>query len=59
MKKIIVSLICLLLITLVTIGIFMGKGKDNSKDNLTKITVAPSICTSSLTRTALHPFFMR
>lgn len=40
MKKIIVSLICLLLIVLVAIGIFMGKGKDNSKDNLTKITVA-------------------
>ena len=40
MKKIIVSLICLLLIVLVTIGIFMGKGKDNSKDSLTKITVA-------------------
>ena len=40
MKKIIGSLICLLLIVLITIGIFMGKGKDNSKDNLTKITVA-------------------
>ena len=40
MKKIIVSLICLLLIVLVAIGIFMGKGKDNSKNNLTKITVA-------------------
>ena len=40
MKKIIVSLICLLLIVLVAIGIFMGKGKDNSKDSLTKITVA-------------------
>ena len=40
MKKIIGSLICLLLIVLVAIGIFMGKGKDNSKDNLTKITVA-------------------
>ena len=40
MKKIIVSLICLLLITLIAIGIFMGKGKDNSKDELIKITVA-------------------
>ena len=40
MKKIIVSLICLLLIAIITIGIFMGKGKNNSKDNLTKITVA-------------------
>ena len=40
MKKIIGSLICLLLIVLITIGIFMGKGKDNSDDNLTKITVA-------------------
>lgn len=40
MKKIIISLICLLLIVLITIGIFMGKGKDNSKNNLTKITVA-------------------
>ena len=40
MKKIIISLICLILIAVVTIGIFMGKGKDNSKDNLTKITVA-------------------
>ncbi len=40
MKKIIGSLICLLLIALITIGIFMGKGKDNSEDNLTKITVA-------------------
>ena len=40
LKKIIVSLICLLLISIVAIGIFMGKGKDNSSDNLTKITVA-------------------
>ncbi len=40
MKKIIGSLICLLLIVLITIGIFMGKGKDNTEDNLTKITVA-------------------
>jgi len=40
LKKIIVSLICLLLIAIITIGIFMGKGKNNSKDNLTKITVA-------------------
>ena len=40
MKKIIGSLICLILIVLITIGIFMGKGKDNSDDNLTKITVA-------------------
>lgn len=40
MKKIIVSLICLLLIVIVSIGTFIGKGKDNSKDNLTKITVA-------------------
>ena len=40
MKKIIVSLICLVLIALTAIGIFMGKGKNNPKDNLTKITVA-------------------
>lgn len=40
MKKIIGSLICLVMILLITIGIFMGKGKDNSGDNLTKITVA-------------------
>lgn len=40
MKKVIVSLICLLLIGIITIGIFIGKGKDNSKNNLTKITVA-------------------
>ena len=40
MKKIIVSLICLLFIVLVAIGIFIGKGKDNSKEELTKITVA-------------------
>ena len=40
MKKIIGSLICLLLIVLITIGIFIGKGKDNTEDNLTKITVA-------------------
>jgi len=40
LKKIIGSLICLLLIVLITIGIFMGKGKDNTEDNLTKITVA-------------------
>ena len=40
MKKIIGSLICLVLIVLITIGIFMGKGKDNTEDNLTKITVA-------------------
>ena len=40
MKKIIISLICLLLITLIAIGIFMGKGKNNSKDDLIKITVA-------------------
>ena len=40
MKKIIVSLIVFLLIILTSIGIFMNKGKDNSKDNLTKITVA-------------------
>ena len=40
MKKIIGSLICLLLIALITIGMFMGKGKDNTEDNLTKITVA-------------------
>jgi len=40
LKKIIVSLICLVLIALTAIGIFMGKGKNNPKDNLTKITVA-------------------
>ena len=40
MKKIIVSLICLLIIGVTAIGTFMGKGKDNSKDDLTKITVA-------------------
>ena len=40
MKKIIVSFIGLLIIILVVIGIFMNKGKDNSKNNLTKITVA-------------------
>ena len=40
MKKIIGSLICLLLIVFISIGIFMGKGKDNTKDKLTKITVA-------------------
>ena len=40
LKKIIVSLICLLLIAIIAIGIFMGKGKDNSKKDLSKITVA-------------------
>lgn len=40
MKKIIVTLIAILVIIFITIGIFMGKGKDNSKDDLTKITVA-------------------
>ena len=40
MKKIIISLICLLLIAIVAIGTLMGKGKDNSKEELTKITVA-------------------
>ena len=40
MKKIIFSLICFLLILIVTIGILMGKGKDKSKEDLTKITVA-------------------
>ena len=39
LKKIIISLICLLFITLIVIGVFMGKGKDNSKDDLTKITM--------------------
>lgn len=40
MKKIIVTLIAILVIIFITVGIFMGKGKNNSKDNLTKITVA-------------------
>lgn len=40
MKKIIVALIAILVIIFITIGIFMGKGKNNSKDDLTKITVA-------------------
>ena len=40
MKKIIISLICLLLIAIIAIGTLMGKGKDNSKVELTKITVA-------------------
>lgn len=40
MKKTIIKLIGLLIIVLITIGIFIGKGKDNSKTNLTKITVA-------------------
>lgn len=40
MKKLIVSLIAILVIIFITIGIFMGKGKNNSKDDLTKITVA-------------------
>ena len=39
MKKIIVSFIGLLIIILVVVGIFMNKGKDNSKNNLTKITI--------------------
>ena len=40
MKKIIISLVFLILIALTAIGVLMGKGKDNSKDDLTKITVA-------------------
>ena len=38
MKKLIITLIAFLIIILISIGIFMGKGKE--KKNLTKITVA-------------------
>ena len=40
MKKIISTLIAFLIIVLIAIGIFAGKGKDTSKKELTKITVA-------------------
>ena len=40
MKKIIITLVAFLLIILLYIGIFMGKGKKKEKADLTKITVA-------------------
>ena len=40
MKKIIGTLIAFLVIILVVIGVFAGKGKNQKNDNLTKITVA-------------------
>jgi len=40
LKKIIGTLIAFIVIIIVVIGVFAGKGKDTKKDNLKKITVA-------------------